>query len=371
MEPSKSNSDSDSWESISTDSDPESVTSKFLDIRSPRFSPKLALKCSNLKLPDPGAPKFFSVVQFQNKVPCLSKHKFSPKKKNPNEFPGTVRRGATSLAQVSLPSASSTVPTSQTTPAGVGADAQASSSSAPFYPIPGRRFLPHQLPVFRPRKQHPNVLTLMETMEGPYSSLNKARLNGSRIKVWTKNAEGFRGYSLGTLIAFDKHWNLVLRDVDETIQRKRTIKVPLVQAHERQNDDSFSAERSDFKSGQLLSTYTKMTKIATTRVQPGQQTQYLVESADALDLCRRIGAISLNSQNNQIYHPRAGADAAETKPSKSQFRKKRLVVLRRPYEDAHGHRVVAQSHLYEIVERHISQMLLMGDNVIFIETHPN
>lgn len=56
------------------------------------------------------------------------------------------------------------------------------------------------------------------------SILQKCVQDQSRIKVITRNRNGIRGFCKGLLIAFDKHWNLALWDVDETYSRPRYAK---------------------------------------------------------------------------------------------------------------------------------------------------
>jgi small nuclear ribonucleoprotein (snRNP)-like protein len=44
------------------------------------------------------------------------------------------------------------------------------------------------------------------------------------VQVWTRGVNNIRGVAAGFLVAFDKHWNLALRDVDEEFTRKRSRK---------------------------------------------------------------------------------------------------------------------------------------------------
>lgn len=46
------------------------------------------------------------------------------------------------------------------------------------------------------------------------------------IKVYTRNAEGIRGFIEAYVVAFDKHWNLALEDCFEVWTRKKKRKAP-------------------------------------------------------------------------------------------------------------------------------------------------
>lgn len=48
----------------------------------------------------------------------------------------------------------------------------------------------------------------------------------SLFQVWTRNDRGIRGYLLAYLVAFDKHWNLVLENVTEVWTRRKKRKAP-------------------------------------------------------------------------------------------------------------------------------------------------
>ncbi len=53
------------------------------------------------------------------------------------------------------------------------------------------------------------------------SVLQKCVESEAKVKVYTRKMNGIRGFATGILIAFDKHWNLALMDVDETFSRPR------------------------------------------------------------------------------------------------------------------------------------------------------
>eukprot|EP00093_Oithona_nana_P000066 00066.XXX_53_1524_1 [CDS] Oithona nana genome sequencing. len=96
---------------------------------------------------------------------------------------------------------------------------QASTSSgAP----PSRRFTAEQMPIQGTRKNTKNILTFMEKQkDGPFSALQKCVTESRKIKVSTRKLNGVRGTCTGILVAFDKHWNLAMIDVDETYNRPR------------------------------------------------------------------------------------------------------------------------------------------------------
>lgn len=61
--------------------------------------------------------------------------------------------------------------------------------------------------------------TMMDQLNGggPLSWLHSKVAGGGRVRVVTRHRRGgVRGEAIGKLVAFDKHMNLVLRDVQET-----------------------------------------------------------------------------------------------------------------------------------------------------------
>jgi len=61
------------------------------------------------------------------------------------------------------------------------------------------------------------IETIMDTCTdyGPYSVLRNCYTKKCRVRVWIRRFKGIRGICVGFLIVFDKHINLVLRDVFE------------------------------------------------------------------------------------------------------------------------------------------------------------
>ena len=85
-----------------------------------------------------------------------------------------------------------------------------------------RRFTADQMPVPGKRRPTKNIKTFMDKQtKGPFSALQKCVQEGRKIKVSTRKLNGVRGTCIGILVAFDKHWNLAMQDVDETYNRPR------------------------------------------------------------------------------------------------------------------------------------------------------
>jgi len=145
-----------------------------LDVSSSSFDPLAALYSEDVVIPDTSAPIVDNVEKF---IASLNKPTTSGKKSEKNKLiPAAVQR----------------------------------------------QFTEEQMPIKCPRRQGNNVLTYMERQKkGPMSVLQKCVENQTRIKVTTRKLNGTRGFMEGVLIAYDKHWNLALADVDETYSRPR------------------------------------------------------------------------------------------------------------------------------------------------------
>ncbi|XP_076075649.1 uncharacterized protein LOC143046391 isoform X2 [Mytilus galloprovincialis] len=95
----------------------------------------------------------------------------------------------------------------------------------------------------RRKKMNRNVLTRMsEIDEGPLTILKKAVEKQHRIKVWTRSAVTWRGYCKAYLIAFDKHFNLALMDVDETYRIPKVIRKPLLETKSKETERDIATQ---------------------------------------------------------------------------------------------------------------------------------
>lgn len=75
-----------------------------------------------------------------------------------------------------------------------------------------------------------NVVQRMKTsyINSPLHDLYKCVVEKKKLKIWTRNYKEVRGILTGYLIAFDKHWNLILRDVDEVYLKPKKSKTPFL-----------------------------------------------------------------------------------------------------------------------------------------------
>jgi len=99
-----------------------------------------------------------------------------------------------------------------------------------------RQFLPEQMPTANTnRKLFRSVLERMtEYQDGPLGMLRKWMDEKVRVKVWTRGVSEIRGFATAFIVAFDKHWNLALVDVDEHFHRPRHRKTFCTDAPVRQ-----------------------------------------------------------------------------------------------------------------------------------------
>lgn len=72
-------------------------------------------------------------------------------------------------------------------------------------------------------------LIVGQFQEGPLSLLHGWYSQRSSVRVVTRHSRGIRGVAIGTLVAFDKHTNLVLKDVEE----QYTVLIPIVKDGDR------------------------------------------------------------------------------------------------------------------------------------------
>ena len=87
-----------------------------------------------------------------------------------------------------------------------------------------RRFEESQMPIQGKAKRPRNVLHYMKKCKeqgGPMAAFARCALERVKVKVLLRGAVSMRGSCTGFLVAFDKHWNVALVDVDEVFTRKR------------------------------------------------------------------------------------------------------------------------------------------------------
>ncbi|CAG9800004.1 unnamed protein product [Chironomus riparius] len=87
----------------------------------------------------------------------------------------------------------------------------------------GRKFLKEQAPVHRGKKAKfkRDLIVRMENSKGPLALLHKFVSNKRKVKVYVRKEHGIRGYIIGQLAFFDKHYNLALIDCTETWKRRK------------------------------------------------------------------------------------------------------------------------------------------------------
>lgn len=66
-----------------------------------------------------------------------------------------------------------------------------------------------------------NLTKFMENVEGPLSVLRKCKESGKHAKIYIRNNKNIVGHTMGRVIAFDKHMNIMLDYATETFKRRK------------------------------------------------------------------------------------------------------------------------------------------------------
>ncbi|XP_011291821.2 uncharacterized protein LOC101895474 [Musca domestica] len=88
-----------------------------------------------------------------------------------------------------------------------------------------RRFQEHQMAIKTKAKiknKHTrNIITQMLNAVGPLKALNGYIASGERIHVVVRKEKGIKGYVEGVLKLYDRHWNLLLTEVEECYTHRK------------------------------------------------------------------------------------------------------------------------------------------------------
>ncbi|EDV38098.2 uncharacterized protein Dana_GF11077 [Drosophila ananassae] len=185
-----------------------------LDVGSERFNPLRALYEPNYKITDT-APKvlYQNLAAFESALKKFGVWQLNKRKKS--ESSGSVA--------------------SQPTPAsGSHQTVEKKTKSIPKLAnleVPQRRFELHQMPTLKTssKKHRRNIFTYMDASAGPLALLrscvpssNKTQPTAaSRIRVVVRKQGQVGGSVEGELVAYDKQWNLLLRNATETWRRRK------------------------------------------------------------------------------------------------------------------------------------------------------
>lgn len=147
---------------------------------------------------------------------------------------------------------------------------------------------------------------------GPFAVLAKWHAAGQRIYVVTRHTSGVRGRAVGTLVAFDKFMNVLLRDVDESYTV--IVKVPRVKQQAAQGNQAETAQPGHEQHQQQQQQGASVP--ARTRTRWCRKQQHRHRQLDQILLRGdNIVLISGTPPSLQLPAPEAAAQAAEAGPS--------------------------------------------------------
>ena len=127
--------------------------------------------------------------------------------------------------------------------------------------------------------------------------LQKCVENETRVKILTRKLNGVRGSCTGVLVAFDKHWNLALIDVDETYSRPRYRKPEYDNGKVNKNLPKIAPEKTRQKAEEANEQQPETERV-------GQSVIRIVKTRRNTQLCQRhVPQIVLRGEHVILIQP--------------------------------------------------------------------
>ncbi|XP_067140453.1 U7 snRNA-associated Sm-like protein LSm11 [Centruroides vittatus] len=313
------------------------MAAEEVDLLSSDFDPELALRSTNVALPFPNAKTFDNLAQYRNFA--IGKIKSKPKSKTEQ----ITEENEKVLQQTSEEPSTSNIS----------------------------------------KHQKQDVIIRMKTSfnKGPLYILTKCVQECKRIKVVTRNHTEIRGICTGYIIAFDKHWNLAMRDVDEVYKKSAKLKTPILRNFNTndffafQQFDSETLEKSEedasftslsfhpvscFVSGKCICTVGAETKIKKNKeikqmVQDAHTDVSLDTSTSNTENLKTLTTDN-DASNERVNKRSENLDFFETCEKDSVT----MTIKEHP-------RKKKGKKKFDTCKRHLSQVFIRGDNIVLIQ----
>jgi len=214
-----------------------------------------------------------------------------------------------------------------------------------------------------------NVLTRMEHQKGPLQQLKLAKETNRRLKVYTRNDREVRGVLTGYVVAWDKHWNMVLKDVDEVFLKNIKCKTPVPALGDVSGfvclEDLTIHENVTIKKGPLDSEVEilevkKLTEVESPAVirtvLGGVSTSEML--IDERTLGRRLRSSAPGTSDDK--------DAKTLKLSQASGKDMSCTEEKEPVAAEELGKRRRKRNKREIRKRHVNQLLIRGDNVVLV-----
>ncbi|GIY52624.1 hypothetical protein CDAR_479701 [Caerostris darwini] len=186
-----------------------------------------------------------------------------------------------------------------------------------------------------------NVLVRMREgfNHSPLGNLSPLLDDNVRIKVWTRNTKEVRGISTGSIVAFDKHWNLIMKNVHEVYFKPKKTKVPFL---------------LDRKIGDKMPDLPPRVPKVKKEKNPEKAAQSAEDSAPIIEESASVAEESASVAEESV--PVAEESAAKAEKAASKKEKKKKTKKKKNADEPNPH-IITRSHAH---------LFIRGDNVVMV-----
>ncbi|KAK3580708.1 hypothetical protein CHS0354_005712 [Potamilus streckersoni] len=321
-------------------------SSEELDLTSPKFNPLKSLYAAHVNIPCPEAKLYNNIAQYESFM--KGKDAESQKQKRPSKphHPGLIAYKAAAQAR----------------------EAVMKSRSEDGSKNDNRR----------KRMQRSTIFTLMEkhgASKGPLSLLFRCVRDKLQILVVVRGAVSVRGYCKGYLIAYDKHFNMALLDVDESYLKP--VKGPKINSQESVEDEVDYPDKSCIDKTDISSSHQRKIKQEVVMgIMEELQCRFTDTSVSTLQNIPRdatVDSMDFGRSERVKYSKSQGVsqslDVANNEIKFTVKSEPEGNVLPAQCLRMESYKQLAESRSYakfDIIRRHVNQLLIRGENVVSV-----